>query len=266
MAVADIPGELPWGAEAIGTAEWAGVPLRDVLARAGVAPRAAHVAFTGLDEVERQGGRFGFGGSIPIEKALSPEVILAYEMNGKPLPPLHGAPLRVVAPGYIGARSVKWLAELKVQAAPSENYFQAHAYKLFPPSVCAANVDWGGGLMLGELSLIGVICAPAPGARLAAGPALVHGYAFAGGGRSIERVDVSADGGATWQVAALLGERSRWAWRRWEAWVDLAPGAHRLVARACDSAANFQPEDPRQLWNFKGYMNNAWHRIQVIVE
>jgi len=266
IAVEAIPGELPWGAEAIGNAEWSGVPLRDVLEQAGVAPDAAHVAFTGLDQVERMGRRFGFGGSLPLEKALSPEVILAYAMNGAPLPPAHGFPLRVIAPGYIGARSVKWLAEIHLQAAPSDNYFQAHAYKLFPPDVRATNVDWDGGLTLGELSLNAVICAPQPGARLAAGPVLVEGYAIAGGGRAVERVEVSADGGASWRTATLLGDGSGWAWRRWQRRLDLAPGARQLIVRAWDSAANSQPEDPCQLWNFKGYMNNAWHRVDVIVE
>ncbi len=265
IAVDDIPDELPWGAEAIGNAEWAGVALRDLLAQAGVAPQAAHVAFTGLDQVERQGRRFGFGGSLPLEKALGPEVILAYAMNGAPLLPAHGFPLRVVAPGYIGARSVKWLVELCLQADPSDNYFQAHAYKLFSADVRATNVDWNGGLMLGELSLNAVICAPEPGARLVAGPLVVQGYAFAGG-RCVERVDVSADGGTTWRAATLLSARARWAWRRWQARLDLAPGSHQLIARAWDSAANTQPEDPSRLWNFKGYMNNAWHRVEVVVE
>jgi sulfite oxidase len=266
LAVEPIPGELPWGAEAIGTAAWAGVPLRDVLRAAGVAPGAAHVAFAGLDLVERQGRRFSFGGSIPIEKGLAPEVLLAYEMNGAPLPAAHGAPLRVVAPGYIGARSVKWLAAIHLQREPSDNYFQAHAYKLFPPGVHADTADWGAGLMLGELSLNAAICAPAAGARLPAGPIELHGYAFAGGGRCVERVDISADGGASWAPAELLGSRQRWAWRRWRAQIDLPAGRHQLVARAWDSAANTQPEQASQLWNFKGYMNNAWHRVVVEAE
>lgn len=266
LAVADIPGEVPWGAEAIGSAEWAGAPLRDVLLAAGVEAAAAHAAFAGLDEVERQGRRFTFGGSVPLEKALGQEVLLAYEMNGAPLAPLHGAPLRVVVPGYIGARSVKWLGAIRLQPEPSDNYFQAHAYKLFPPQVSAANADWERGLALGELSVNAVICSPERGRALGAGQLLVRGYAFAGGGRAVERVDVSADGGATWLSAELLGERSRWAWRFWEARLDLAPGAHRIVARAWDAAANTQPEQLRHVWNFKGYMNNAWHRVDVTVE
>jgi sulfite oxidase len=265
-AVERIRHEVPWGTEAISSAVWAGAPLREVLRAARVGPDAAHVAFTGLDEVARQGQVFGFGGSIPLEKALGPEVIVAYEMNGGPIPPAHGFPLRVIAPGYIGARSVKWLAEITVQAAPSDNYFQAHAYKLFPLHVSAETVDWSGGLMLGEMPVSSAICLPSSGATLAAGAVLVQGYAFAGGGRTVERVDVSADGGATWVEAELKGERPRWAWRFWQARIELPPGRHQLVARAWDSAANTQPDHPRHVWNFKGYMNNAWHRVDVIVE
>ncbi|MGH2524914.1 MAG: molybdopterin-dependent oxidoreductase, partial [Anaerolineales bacterium] len=109
IEVAPIPDELPWGEEAISNAAWAGAALRDVLGEgpAGIAPEARHVAFAGLDDVQRQGKTLGFGSSIPIEKALSLEVLLAYEMNGEPLPPAHGFPVRAIVPGYIGARSVK---------------------------------------------------------------------------------------------------------------------------------------------------------------
>ncbi|HEX6864478.1 MAG TPA: molybdopterin-dependent oxidoreductase, partial [Thermoanaerobaculia bacterium] len=109
-AVRPIPGELGWGPEAVSTAEWKGVPLRELLAAVEPLPEAKHVAFSAFDETERHGHRFTFGGSIPLDKALSSEVLLAYEMNGADLPPVHGAPLRVVVPGYIGARSVKWLS------------------------------------------------------------------------------------------------------------------------------------------------------------
>lgn len=265
MAVEPIPQEAAWATEAISNAQWRGVPLREVLLAAEFATDATHVAFDSLDEVERHGRRFGFGGSIPLDKALGAEVLLAYEMNGAPLPPTHGFPLRVVTPGYIGARSVKWLAGITLQTEPSDNYFQAHAYKLFPPHIRAATVDWASGLMLGELSISAVISSPLAGATLPAGEVLIQGYALAGGGRRIERVDVSSDGGETWMIAELVAQQPPWAWCFWEARLALAPGAHQLVARAWDSAANTQPEDIRKIWNFKGYMNNAWHRIDVDV-
>jgi len=263
MEVAPIPGEEPWSAGAIGNAEWSGALLTEVLQAAGVYPEVRHVAFTGLDEIEMGDQSFGFGGSIPIEKAMSPEVLLAYEMNGEPLTPGHGFPLRVVAPGYIGARSVKWLANIRVQEEPSSNYYQTHAYKLFPPQVDEETADWSKGLMLGELSVNSVICQPADEEMLPAGPVSVRGYAVTGGDRSVERVDVSIDGGESWISADLLEEKGPWAWRLWEASVDLDPGEYELVARAWDSAANTQPELSEQIWNFKGYMENSWHRVWV---
>jgi sulfite oxidase len=263
MEVAPIPGEEPWSAGAIGNAEWSGTPLREVLQAAGVYSESRHVAFTGLDEIEMGDQSFGFGGSIPIEKAMSLEVLLAYEMNGEPLAPEHGFPLRVVTPGYIGARSVKWLASISIQEEPSSNYYQTHAYKLFPPQVDEETADWSKGLMLGELSVNSVICQPADEETVPAGPVSVRGYAVTGGERSVERVDVSIDGGESWTTADLLEEKDPWAWRLWEASVDLDPGEYEVVARAWDSAANTQPELSEQIWNFKGYMENSWHRVRV---
>ena len=134
-AVRSIEGEIPWDAEAVGTATWTGVPLGAVLRAAGARALGRYVHLLGLDTVATD--TQGFGGSIPLEKAMSPEVLLAYEMNGSPLLPVHGFPLRVVVPGYIGARSVKWLRSISVAAEPSRNYFQSHAYKWFPPHVRA---------------------------------------------------------------------------------------------------------------------------------
>ncbi|HYU30648.1 MAG TPA: sulfite oxidase [Thermoanaerobaculia bacterium] len=259
-----IPGELGWGTEAISTADWGGVPLRDVLAVADPEPEGRHVELIGLDETERHGERFAFGGSIPLDKARRPEVLLAYEMNGQPLHPVHGAPLRLVVPGWIGARSVKWLTRINLRESPSENYFQAKAYRLFPPGVGPENVVWDDGMMLGEFNVSSVITSPADGETVAPGDTAVRGWAFAGE-RRISRVDVSTDGGRSWITAALEPERSRWAWRRWEARVDLPPGPCEIVCRAWDTAAQTQPENPEQVWNFKGYMNNAWHRVKISV-
>lgn len=261
-AVRPIPGELGWGSEAVGTAEWKGVPLRELLAAVEPLPEAKHVAFSAFDETERHGHRFTFGGSIPLDKALSSEVLLAYEMNGHDLPPVHGAPLRVVVPGYIGARSVKWLSGITLQEEPSDNYFQAKAYRLFGPQVDHDNVDWDSGLMLGPFNVGSVISSPVEGETLPAGAVKVGGFAYAGE-REVARVEVSVDGGRTWTTAELGPERGRWAWRLWQARIDLPAGDHEIVCRAWDTAAQTQPEDPAHVWNFKGYMNNAWHRVKV---
>lgn len=262
-AIRPIPGEIPWGAEAVGNAVWGGVALRDILETAEALAGARHAAFLGLDAVEKHGTTFGFGGSIPLDKAMSEEVLLAFSMNDAPLTPLHGFPLRVVVPGYIGARSVKWLGQITVQALPSTNYFQSHAYKLFPPQLRAEEADWRTGLTLGELPVNAVICQPVHGERVSADHVAVRGYAVAGGGRRIERVDLSTDRGETWTTAALLDESHPWTWRLWEAEVSVRPGPCHIVVRAWDSAAQTQPEDVGKIWNFKGYMNNAWHRVDV---
>ncbi len=266
MKMIPMPGEIPWHAGAIGNARWSGVPLREILEAAGVKEDARHVAFEGLDEVE-EGESPNFGGSVPLKKAMSPDVLLAYEMNDEPLAPKHGFPLRAVVGGYIGARSVKWLSEITVQDAPSSNYFQAKSYRLFPPYVREEPADFSKGFPLGEISVNAAICRPMEGDSLPAGPVLVQGYAIAGGERSMERVDLSTDQGQTWVATDLLeeGEGHPWAWRFWEAELQFGPGRHQIVVRAVDSAADTQPEDASSIWNFKGYVNNAWHKVTVNV-
>lgn len=261
-SVAPIPGELLWSAEAIGNAAWEGVALADVLAAAGVGADARHVAFTGLDEIEKAGRTFGFGGSIPLEKARAAEVLLADAMNGAPLTAIHGFPLRALVPGYIGARSVKWLANIDVRAEPSDNYYQRQAYKLFPPDVRAESADWSRGTMLYDAPLTSVICEPADGALVEGERAVARGYAYAGG-RGIARVEVSCDGREPWVEAALAPDQGEWTWRLWEADVPLRAGTRQLVARAWDVDGNSQPDDLGARWNFKGYLNSAWHRVAI---
>ncbi|HEY8020978.1 MAG TPA: sulfite oxidase [Thermoanaerobaculia bacterium] len=266
IAVEPIPGELPWGEDALGNAFWTGAELARLLAEAEPLPEARHVAFGGLDEVERHGERFAFGGSIPLAKALSAEVLLAYEMNGAPLPPSHGAPLRALVPGFIGARSVKWLSRIELRETPSENYFQRRAYRLFPPAMRAETVDYEQGKMLEDLGINSVICTPRPGEVVAPGAVVVRGYAIAGGSRRVERVELSGDGGRNWSPVELFPDRGPWSWRFWRGALGLTPGSeHELVVRAWDSAGDGQPADPAAIWNFKGYMNNAWHRVRVSV-
>jgi sulfite oxidase len=265
IRVRPVPGEAPWGASALSNGTWRGTPLAGVLEAVGLLDGAEHVAFLGLDQVEKEGKRFGFGGSIPLSRALLQDVLLAWELNGEPLPPEHGFPLRTVVPGWIGARSVKWLGQITVQREPSDNWYQQRAYKIFPPDVDKESADWSRGLMLGELSLTSVICDPADGQELSPGPVTVRGYAMAGGQRTVERVEVSADNGDHWTVAELGETSGAGAWRLWGAALELPEGACELTCRAWDSAAMTQPEDPAHLWNFKGYMNNAWHRVRVWV-
>jgi sulfite oxidase len=260
-----IPGKVAWNVGAAGNARWGGVLLRDVLREAGIEGGARHAAFAGLDRDMESGTGAPFGGSIPIERSVSDRVLLAYEMNDRPLPPEHGFPLRVVVGGYIGARSVKWLSEVTLQSEPSDNYYQAVEYKLFPPHVTAETADYSKGEMLGEIPLNCVICAPQEGETPARGPLVVRGYAVTGGDYRVGRVEVSADGGRSWTGAALAGEEGPSAWRFWEVGLELEPGPHEIVARATDSEGGTQPASVEDVWNFLGYANNAWHRVEIEV-
>jgi sulfite oxidase len=260
VAVREIPGEAPWGPGATGTARWAGVALADVLAAAGLRDGARHVGFAGADPSEEPDRPEPFGGSIPLAKALGEEVLLAWEMNGAPLAAVHGAPLRAIVPGFIGARSVKWLERIEVRPFPWEGYYQAIAYRLLAPDQSPAR---GAGQPLGELAVIADILDPGDGDTVPAGPLPVRGYAFAGGDRTVVRVDVSADGGASWRPAELGQDLGRWAWRPWSATLEVARGEHVLLARALDSAAGVQPERPATLWNPKGYMNTALGPVRI---
>jgi hydroxyacylglutathione hydrolase len=255
-AIAPIPDQAPWGPGATGNARWGGVRLRDVLQAAGLETGAAHVAFTGLDRCAEEGEVIPFGGSIPLTKALAPEVLLADEMNGKPLPPAHGYPLRVIAPGYIGARSVKWLATITVQSEPSTNYFQARTYRLYPSRVRSETTPEHG-FSLGETPVNSVVCTPAEGAIVTGPRVLARGYALTGGTREIERVEVSLDRGAAFATGRLPDRGQAGAWRLWEAEFELGPGPYELAVRAWDSAASTQPESAEGLWNLKGYINNS---------
>jgi sulfite oxidase len=254
IAIRDIPGEAPWGPGATGTATWTGARLADVLALARPTAQAAHVGFEGADLSPEAKPPQRFGGSIPLDKARRPEVLLAWAMNGEPLAPVHGAPLRVVVPGYIGARSVKWLERIELRDRSWRGYFQDVVYRLLPEDGTPAP---GAGMPLGLVALNADI--------LSVTPTEARGYAFAGGERFVTRVDVSTDGGATWRQAELLDDLGPWAWRHWRAPLDLPPGEHELVVRAWDSSAATQPEDEASLWNPKGYVNNARPRAKINV-
>lgn len=254
-----------WKEGAIGNAKWRGVRLSDLLKKAGLRDSAKHVWFEGLDAVEDGGKTFAFGGSIPLEKALLdreliPGALLATTMNDKPLTADHGFPLRSVVPGYIGARSVKWLSKIVVSDRPSPNHFVADVYKL---------VDTGDLLEVAEnapiyrMPLNSAICTPTAAAKLNAGRVAITGYALPPGvpGVSIRKVEVSADGGHTWAEAKLTSPASEYCWQLWSAEMALTSATKELIVRATDTRGEAQPEFVR--WNAKGYLFNAWHRVPV---
>lgn len=260
-----------WSSSAASNAVWSGASLRAVLLTAGVHPdsRGLHVAFEGLDNVSGA----PYGGSIPIEKALDVNggVLLAYEMNGEPLPRDHGYPVRVIVPGYIGARSVKWLASVTVQKEESSNFFQQKDYKVFPSHVTWDTVDplWEVMPSLLELNVQAVITFPEDNTVIDSGlPCYIRGYAIAGGGRAISRVDVSIDGSNTWQTATMVQEKdctsvgSHWSWTLWRHKVDSLPTPCVIMCRAWDAAFNGMPSERE--WNLRGVMNNSWSRVEVL--
>ncbi len=255
----------PWAAGAIGNAEWTGVALADVLRAAGAETDAVlHVAFESRDVIEMpKEGRFAYGVSIGMAKAMAPDTLLAHTMNGEPLAPEHGFPLRAVVPGYAGVRSPKWLAAITVQDRPSDNHMQQRDYKMLPPGVTEDTVDWQQGVTIDDMPLTSAICQPAEGAVLDAGRARLQGYAVATA-RAVARVDVSSDGGRTWAQAELEHDPAApWSWTLWRIELDLPKGQHELAVRAWDSAGQTQPALPDDVWNFKGYLSTAWHRIHV---
>jgi sulfite oxidase len=265
LSLGPLPGELPWGPEPAGTGEWTGVALGDLLRALGVKPDASHVELIGLDRVERHGEQFGFGGSIDLAKALGDEVLLATHLNGAPLPPQHGFPLRAVVPGWIGARSVKWLGQITLRKDPTSNYFQTQAYRVQRQIDPQNSRDVSAGVALSEVPVNAVILEPEPGQRLAAGPMLVRGWAMGSGARVVTRVELSLDG-REWTPARLLPQESAWTWTFWEAPLVLSPGRHTLMVRATDSSGATQPAEAADTWNVKGYANNAWHRVAVELE
>ena len=262
----------PWTGGAIGNAVWTGVPLGEVLRTAGAPIHPGlHVVFQCHDRLPcAEGGGAGdgcFGVSIPMAKAMAPETLLAYAVNGETLTPEHGFPLRAVVPGFAGVRSAKWLAAIHVQDQPSANPMQASHYKLFPPDVTEQTADAAAGITIEEMPLNSAICEPENGAVLPAGQLALRGYAVASAGRCVARVDVSADRGGSWTQAVL--ERlpdAPWSWVFWTAAMALPPGRAELAVRAWDSAGQTQPCTAAEVWNLKGYLCTAWHRVSVLLQ
>ncbi|EAR51057.1 molybdopterin oxidoreductase [Oceanicola granulosus HTCC2516] len=255
----------PWRIGAVGTAEWTGVALADVLAKAGIdETRARHVAFRCADVVDIDGEIAPYEVSISVERAMAGDVLVAWALNGEDLDPAHGAPMRIIVPGYAGARSAKWLLEIDVRDAPSDSPVQARDYKLFPPSVARQDANWDEGVTIEQMPVTSAICLPRPDEPIPPGRTTVKGYAMAYG-RKVARVDVSTDGGRSWRQAGLMSERTTAAWTLWALDVDLPAGRHELVVKAVDEAGQSQPECLEGIWNFAGYLATAWHRVIVDV-
>jgi sulfane dehydrogenase subunit SoxC len=257
------PISQPWLVEAVGNAEWTGVPLGALLTDAGVRDDAVEVRFRGLDRGVEGGETQRYERSLAIGDALREEVLLAYAMNGEALPPQHGFPLRLVVPGWYGMTSVKWLEQITVSEQPFEGYQQARGYRLRQtPDDTGEPVT-----RMAPRSLMIPPGIPDFATReriVEVGPHVVRGRAWSGLG-AVVSVELSADGGASWSAARLapVGP-SRWAWRAWEwEWDAFEPGEFELCCRAADDAGNTQPlEAP---WNLGGYANNEVQRVPVRV-
>ncbi|MFE9217467.1 sulfite oxidase [Streptomyces lavendulae] len=260
------PVSQPWLVEGVGTADWTGVPLRTVLAEAGVRAEAVEAVFTGADHGVERGVEQDYARSLPVAVAAGtePEVLLAYAMNGGPLPPQHGFPLRLVVPGWYGMAHVKWLRDITLSDVPFEGFQQAVAYRyrrdpedpgepvtLIAPR--ALMVPPGFPDFMSRLRVV------------RAGPVPLEGRAWSGHG-PVTRVELSCDGGRTWTDAAVEpGARDGRSSRAWQAWHGVwraAPGRYVLMARATDATGRTQPLG--QAWNRGGFGNNAVQRVPVL--
>ncbi|HEX9375964.1 MAG TPA: sulfite oxidase [Actinomycetota bacterium] len=255
------PVSQPWGHEAVGTARWTGVPLGEVLADAGVDDEAVEVLFTGLDRGIDGGEEQDYERSLAFAEAMRPEVLLAWEMNGRPLPPQHGFPLRLVVPGWYGMTHVKWLRRITVLDRPFQGYQQAHAYRL-------RSSDDEPGTPLTRILPRSLMEPPgipeflSRQRHLDAGSHTLRGRAWSGWA-PVGRVEVSTDGGRSWSDAVLEPAPGPYAWRGWTFAWDAGAGEHELCSRATDEAGNVQPLDAT--WNLGGYANNSVQRLRVVV-
>jgi DMSO/TMAO reductase YedYZ molybdopterin-dependent catalytic subunit len=251
----------PWLLEAVGNSEWTGTPLAPILREAGLSSDAVEIVLTGLDRGVQGGVEHLYERSLTLDDALRDEVLLAYAINGEPLPPQHGYPLRLIVPGWYGMTQVKWLRTITVSGKPFGGWQQDVAYRLR-----ASEDDQGSPVtrMLPRSLLVppGIPEFLSRERFVAAGPCVLEGRAWSGWG-PIERVEVSTDAGATWADAELDGEASSYGWRGWRHVWAATPGEYELCCRATDAAGHTQPIEA--VWNVDGYCNNAVQRVRVTV-
>jgi DMSO/TMAO reductase YedYZ molybdopterin-dependent catalytic subunit len=251
-----------WERGAVGTARWTGVRLRDVLRAAGLKPAARHLWLDGADR--GLGKAPDFVRNLPIDKALDPDTLLAYDMNGQVLPVAHGFPLRAVVPGWEGAYSIKWLTHLRAADREHEGAFVQGGYR-YPrrPVVPGAAVPAAEMEPLKGMVVKSLITSPETNASLPVGSVRVSGFAWAGDAE-IANVEVSTDNGRTWSQARLGSDRARYAWRQFEhEWQVATPGSYAVLSRARDMRGNVQPLVPE--WNPSGYLWNGVDQVRVNV-
>ena len=256
-----VPG-VQWGKGAVSTARFSGPRLRDLLQRGGVKSTGKHVMFRGLDEVP--GKVPPFVRSIPLEKALDPDTVIATHMNGAALTKHHGSPARALVPGWIGAASCKWLTEIKVLEKEFDGNFMSPGYR-FPnqPVKPGDAVKPEDTHVMTALNVKSVISSPSEGAQVKGSKVSIHGTAWAGEA-DIAKVEVSTDGGTTWSAAKLGHEQAHYAWRLWiYDWKTPKNGEYIVMSRATDSQGRIQPATP--FWNPGGYLYNAVDQVKIRV-
>ena len=257
-----VPG-IQWQRGAVGNARFTGPHLADVLHRAGVKPSGKHVMFRGLDQVP--GNVPPFVRSIPIEKALDPDTLIASHMNGEALSHHHGFPARALVPGWVGAASCKWLTEIKILENEFEGNFMKPGYR-YPNQAVApgGTVDPNDTHPLTGLTVKSIIAGPSDGSKLKPGPTNIHGAAWAGEA-DVLKVEVSTDSGQTWNPARLGDEHEHYAWRFWSyRWTPPGSNEYVILSRATNNKGRVQPATAD--WNPSGYLYNAYDRVKVHVQ
>lgn len=268
---------LSWSHNAISNAKWGGVLLADLLIAAGVNPKDSEIKHVHFEGADKDPTGSPYGASIPFSRIFDRNlpVLVAYEMNDQPLPRDHGFPLRIVAPGIVGARNVKWLQRIAVSSEEYQGHWQQNDYKPFSPNVDWDNCDFSKSVAIQELPVTSAICLPPDGSVIheSEEEITLKGYAYSGGGNGILRVDVSIDEGKNWLTADLIqtdqDRDNMYSWTLWQCVVPI-PESHngkmKLLCRAVDSSCNIQPENVGPVWNLRGCLNNSWHTIDVSIE
>jgi DMSO/TMAO reductase YedYZ molybdopterin-dependent catalytic subunit len=250
----------PWHHEAVGTADWTGTPLKPLLERAGLAPSARDVVFLGADRGVDAGVEHNYGRSLTPAQALRDDVLIAWAMNGAPLLPQHGFPLRLVVPGWYGMASVKWLSRIEAIDRPFDGFQQVRTY------IYRQQADEPG-VPITTMRVKSLMVPPGVPdfytrrRLLEHGPVELFGRAWSGAGVSIAKVEVAVDG--VWQQAVLDSAAGPYAWRGWRSQWHAVPGEHELMCRATDANGDEQPLEQR--YDRGGFGNNAVHKVHVTV-